>query len=141
LGSGTATASYRNRRSVERLLGVLAARSEFAAPSPSRDEGSDLFGFLNRLEAGIPDCGFPEGRRVLALIDHRSKAPHDTTDWVASHPGWSCLRLSHREWRREVEHLFSRCTSRSARHIRSVLRLMDGREPFDWLKTERERPR
>jgi len=133
-GPGTARASYHHRRNVERLLGVFAARSELAAWSPSRFSGHDLFGFLDRLDGEVP-----KGRRMLALIVHRSTAQHDAADWVVRHRAWSCLRLSHREWRKEVEHLFNRCTSRSAGHIREVLRLIDGREPFVWIKTEQER--
>ena len=133
-GPGTARASYRHRRNVERLLGVLAARSDSAASSLSRVSGDDLFRFLNRLDGEVPN-----GKRMLALIVHRSTAQHDAADWVVRHRGWSCLCLSHPEWRKEVEHLFNRCTSRSARHIREVLRPIDAREPFVWIKTEQER--
>lgn len=132
-GPRTATASYRHRRNVEQLLGVLSARSDFAASSLSRD-GYDLFGFLDRLDGEIPS-----NKRMFALIDHCSEGQHDAVDWVAGHPGWSGLRLSQREWRKEVEHLLNRCTSRSAGRIHGVLTPIDGREPFVWIKTEQER--
>jgi RNA polymerase sigma-70 factor, ECF subfamily len=79
--------------------------------------GTDLVGFLDRLDRRIPD-----GRTVVAVVDDR---PPGAAPWLAGHPRWRMQRApTHASWVGEVDELVRRwvpCSPQERDRLREVL--------------------